>query len=297
MALSSGPLEEFFGRRIIDPWLYLSDICRIRPCPPDCPARSAERAVAAPDGLNKLLDLTLGPVFTGAVTAARVLRNDRSTGTREAILSAAERLFAERGMYAVSNRQISEAAGQGNNAAACYHFGTRIDLLRAIESKHREPIEELRGQTLAGIGDSTELRDWVGALVRPLTDHLTTLGNPTWYARFAAQAMADPTYRQVVTKDALTSPALVHVIDGINRCLPDLPKRVRFERMVMARNLLMHTCAEHEGELAEHGPRSRSSWPIAAEGLIDAIVGLWRASVHRTVVRASSQTEEKERYV
>ncbi|MGO9035535.1 MAG: TetR family transcriptional regulator, partial [Mycobacterium sp.] len=41
-------------------------------------------------------------MFTEAVTAARVLRNDRSTGTREAILSAAERLFAERGMYAVS---------------------------------------------------------------------------------------------------------------------------------------------------------------------------------------------------
>jgi AcrR family transcriptional regulator len=220
-------------------------------------------------------------VFTESVTAARVLRNDRSTGTREAILSAAERLFAERGMYAVSNRQISEAAGQGNNAAACYHFGTRTDLLRAIESKHRMPIEELRAQMLAGVEGSTELRDWVGTLVRPLTDHLTALGNPSWYARFAAQAMADPTYRQVVTKDALGSPVLVQAIGGINRCLPDLPKRVRFERMVMARNLLMHTCAEHEGELAEHGPRSRSSWPIAAEGLIDAIVGLWQAPLHR----------------
>jgi AcrR family transcriptional regulator len=233
------------------------------------------------DQLNKLLDLTHSLVFTEPVTAARVLRNDRSTGTREAILSAAERLFAERGMSAVSNRQISEAAGQGNNAAACYHFGTRTDLLRAIESKHRVPIEELRAQMLAGIEGSMELRDWVGTLVRPLTDHLTALGNPSWYARFAALAMADPTYRQVVTKDALGSPVLVRAIDGINRCLPDLPKRVRFERMVMARNLLMHTCAEHEGELADHGPRSRSSWPIAAEGLIDAIVGLWQAPVHR----------------
>lgn len=52
------------------------------------------------------------------------------------LLAAAERLFAERGMHAVSNRQISEAASQGNNAAVCYHFGTRTDLLRAIESKH-----------------------------------------------------------------------------------------------------------------------------------------------------------------
>src|SRR6201992_4222951 len=159
------------------------------------------------------------------MTAARDLRTERSIATREAILCAAERLFAERGMYAVSNRQISEAAGQGNNAAACYHFGSRTDLLRAIEGKHRLPVEELRAQMLADIEGSTELRDWVGALVRPLTDHLTALGNPSWYARFAAQAMADPTYRQVVTKDALTSPLLVQAIDGIHRCLPDLPKR------------------------------------------------------------------------
>lgn len=214
------------------------------------------------------------------MTAERVARSDRSTGTREAILSAAEVLFAERGMYAVSNRQISEAAGQGNNAAACYHFGTRTDLLRAIESRHRGPIEELRAQMLSAIDDSTDLRDWVGALVRPLTDHLHALGTPSWYARFAAQAMADPTYRHVVTKDALTSPLLVRTIAGINRCLPDLPRRVRSERVVMVRNLLMHTCAEHEGALAEHGPRSRSAWPVAGEGLIDAIVGLWRAPVH-----------------
>jgi AcrR family transcriptional regulator len=216
-------------------------------------------------------------------TAARVVRTDRSTGTREVLLTAAERLFAERGIYAVSNRQISEAAGQGNNAAACYHFGTRIDLLRAIEGKHRVPIEELRAQMLADIGDSTELRDWVGTLVRPLTDHLAALGNPTWYARFAALAMADPTYRHVVTKDALASPVLVKAIEGINRCLPDLPKRVRFERIVMARNLLMHSCAEHEGALAEQAPRTRSPWPIAGEGLIDAIAGLWQAPVHVNV--------------
>jgi AcrR family transcriptional regulator len=211
------------------------------------------------------------------VTAARVLSSDRSSGTRQLILAAAERLFAERGMYAVSNRQISEAAGQGNNAAVCYHFGTRTDLLRAIEAKHREPIEALRARKLAEIDGSTELRDWVSTLVTPLTDHLAALGSPSWYARFAAQAMADPGSRHVVTRDALASPLLVRAIDGINECLPDLPRRVRFERIVMARNLLMHTCAEHESALAEHGPRARSPWPVAAEGLVDAIAGLWQA--------------------
>ena len=122
------------------------------------------------------------------------------------------------------------------------------------------------------------LRDWVGTLVLPLTDHLAALGNP---AVRAVRRAGDggPTYRQVVTKDALTSPELVAAINGINQCLPDLPKRVRSQRLVMARNLLMHTCAEHEGELAERGRDARPSWSAEAEGLIDAIAGLWRAPV------------------
>ena len=52
--------------------------------------------------------------------------------------------------------------------------------------------------------ESTDMRDWVACLVRPLTDHLADLGNPTWYARFAAQAMTDPAYHSIVVKDALS---------------------------------------------------------------------------------------------
>ena len=208
-------------------------------------------------------------------TAAKL----RASGTREAILAAAERLFAEHGVYAVSNRQVSEAAGQGNNAAVGYHFGTKGDLVRAIESKHREPIEQLREQMVAQTAESTDLRGWVACLVCPLTEHLEELGNPTWYARFAAQAMADPAYNDIVTKDALASSSLVQVIKGINRCLPDLPGHVHTERNIMARNLLMHTCAEFERALAEGTRVPRSGWRQASSGLIDAIVGLWLAPV------------------
>ena len=82
--------------------------------------------------------------LTDQVTTARAARSDRASTTQEAILTAAERLFAEHGVFAVSNRQVSEAAGQGNNAAVGYHFGTKTDLVRAIERRHREPIERLR---------------------------------------------------------------------------------------------------------------------------------------------------------
>ena len=191
--------------------------------------------------------------MTVAMTAARPLRTERASTTREAILTAAERLYAEHGVYAVSNRQVSEAAGQGNNAAVGYHFGTKTDLVRAIEERHRAPIEEHRERMVAETDEATDMRGWVSCLVRPLTDHLADLGNPTWYARFAAQAMTDPAYHGFVVKDALSSPSLVQVVDGINRCLPDLPLDVRFDRNIMARNLLMHSCADRERALGEGG--------------------------------------------
>jgi AcrR family transcriptional regulator len=215
-------------------------------------------------------------------TVGRPVRSERASSTQEAILVAAERLFAEHGVFAVSNRQVSEAAGQGNNAAVGYHFGTKGDLVRAIEEKHRGPVEQLREQMVTELlksGDSPEMRDWVACLVRPLTDHLESLGSPTWYARFAAQAMTDPAYYNIIVKGALSSPSLVQVVEGINRCLPDLPVAVRFERNIMARNLLMHTCADRERALATGSSMHQSSWRAAASGLIDAIVGLWLAPV------------------
>src|SRR5436853_6321448 len=111
-------------------------------------------------------------------TVGRAVRSERASSTQEAILVAAERLFAEHGMFAVSNRQVSEAAGQGNNAAVGYHFGTKADLVRAIEQKHRGPVEQLREQMVAELvdgGASAKMRDWVACLVRPLTGQLADL--------------------------------------------------------------------------------------------------------------------------
>jgi AcrR family transcriptional regulator len=229
--------------------------------------------------LNQSLDLRRPTALTRGVTTARTVRADRASSTQEAILKAAERLYAEHGVFAVSNRQVSEAAGQGNNAAVGYHFGTKTDLVRAIEQKHRASIERLLETMVATTKDSTELRDWVACLVCSLTEHLAQLGNPTWYARFAAQALTDPAYHKIVIKDALASPSLVQVVDGITRCLPDLPMAVVTERNIMARNLMMHTCADFERAFAEGADVPRTSWTAVGSGLIDAIVGLWLAPV------------------
>ncbi len=207
-------------------------------------------------------------------------RSERLNTTRERILSTAERLFAEHGVFAVSNRQISESAGQGNNAAVGYHVGTKVDLVRAIVRKHTEHIEQLRMRMLDALGEQARVRDWVTCLVRPSTDHLASLGNPTWFSRFGAQVMTDPAMRPIMVEESLNSPSLRRILDGLHTCLPDLPSEVRAERGDMARQLMVHMCAERERALDEGAETPRSSWHAAATGLIDAITAIWLAPVH-----------------
>jgi AcrR family transcriptional regulator len=214
--------------------------------------------------------------------AGRTTRGARAHATREQILIAAERLFAEHGVIAVSNRQVSEAAGQGNNTAVGYHFGTKADLVRAIARKHSAPIEEKRQRMVAEIADSDDIRDWVSCLIRPVTEHLAEVGSPTWFARFGAQVMTDPTMRPIMVDESLSSPSLVRIVDGIQRCLPDLPDEVRAERSDMARQLLVHMMAERERALAEGTPTPRSTWDDAATGIVDALVGMWLAPITKS---------------
>jgi AcrR family transcriptional regulator len=223
-----------------------------------------------------------GVLVRGAATKAGgngVTPVARGQATREAILDAAERLFAEHGLDNVSHRQISAAAGQGNNAAVTYHFGTAADLVEAVLERHAAAMEGLRARHLARVERSSDLRDWLDGLVRPTADHLQELGTPTWYARLSAQLATDPRRQALVVERSLRSPSLQRLVDGLQRCLPDLPEAVRAERSGMMRLLSVHVYAEREGALAAGTSPVRLSWKDCADGLIDALIGLWLAPV------------------
>ena len=64
--------------------------------------------------------------------------------TRKKLVTAAEALFAEHGIEAVSLRSITRAAGQRNANALQYHFGDRSGLVRAVLEKHNAGIDPLR---------------------------------------------------------------------------------------------------------------------------------------------------------
>ncbi len=73
--------------------------------------------------------------------------NISSPGTKERILDAAERLFAERGVAATSLRAIIAAAGV-NLAAVHYHFGSKEALVAAVVGRRVEPLNRKRLELL-----------------------------------------------------------------------------------------------------------------------------------------------------
>ncbi|WP_086664556.1 TetR/AcrR family transcriptional regulator [Lentzea kentuckyensis] len=201
-------------------------------------------------------------------------RSRTPESTRRRILETAERMFAEHGVFSVSNRQISDEAGLGNNTAVSYHFGSKADLLRAIYLRHNEPMEILREKQLESRAGSTGLRDWLTCVVRPFTDHLASLGSNSWYARFAAQLMTEPKLRELGLLDVGRTELQRTITLGLHRCLPDLPPAVRAERDEMARVLMVHMCARREADLPDD---SAAIWDATAIGLIDALAGLYEA--------------------
>ncbi|KAA1418326.1 TetR/AcrR family transcriptional regulator [Mumia zhuanghuii] len=205
-------------------------------------------------------------------------RDARAAATQEAILTTAEQLFAEHGIANVSNRQISEAAGQGNNAAVGYHFGTKTDLVRAIAQKHAEAITAIRERMLAEMDESADLRDWVACLVEPVAEHLDDLGDQTWYARFTAQLSTDPALRLLVDRQTADDDSIRAVIAGIERHLPAMPPEVWRARATMMRYLLTQMNAERERAIADGAPidRERRATTVA---LVDAITGMLQAPV------------------
>jgi AcrR family transcriptional regulator len=85
-------------------------------------------------------------------------------------MDAAERLFAERGIDAVSLRTINTEAGY-SVAALHYHFATRDGLVRALLERAQPQMFAQRAAMIAALGaqKAPTLEGIVAALVMPLT--------------------------------------------------------------------------------------------------------------------------------
>ena len=91
--------------------------------------------------------------------------------TRDAILDAAERRFAERGFAAVSVREISTEAGLRNQASLYHHFRHKRALYEAVLARGIEPILALVSESAEDAEREGYGEHFVDRLVVYLADH------------------------------------------------------------------------------------------------------------------------------
>jgi AcrR family transcriptional regulator len=194
--------------------------------------------------------------------------------TRERLILAGERVFAERGVGAASLREIGVAAGQRNTAAAQYHFGTKEALIAAIFEYRMTAINARRLEMLARAqadGRAGDLRSMLEAYVFPLAESIAAGGKH--YGRFMAQLYAVPGFRS--SFDWENAESLRLVWRGITRCLAGVPRPVVTARLRMLTHLTVHAMADHEPP-ARATVRTPPRWALdlvdAAEGLLTATV-------------------------
>lgn len=110
-------------------------------------------------------------------------RYKKSEDIRSLLLDTAEALFAERGYFGVSVRDITDAAGV-RNASINYHFGTKENLFVAVIDRRIEPLAKARLERLASVTPNAEepltsARSIADAFAGPMLDFAAN-GGPGW---------------------------------------------------------------------------------------------------------------------
>jgi AcrR family transcriptional regulator len=114
----------------------------------------------------------------------------RDTETRDRLLKAAERLFADRGFKKVTVRDICRVA-RANVAAVNYHFGDKLGLYREVMQSAIDAMAATsEAARQAGVGQSPEeqLRRFIAIFVH----RVLTPGNDTVH-KLVQREMNDPT--------------------------------------------------------------------------------------------------------
>ncbi|MGH7786910.1 MAG: TetR/AcrR family transcriptional regulator [Candidatus Binatia bacterium] len=160
--------------------------------------------------------------------------------TREALLDAAERLFAAHGIGAVSLRTINTAAGARNVSAAHYHFGSKDGIVAAVVARRMAALarDRLAALETAAAGGAPELRALVEAVVLPFIRMLADDAPQAAYVAFLARLVGEVD----AALEQLAPPPFWRMIERLvrllERALPDVPPRVL---LVRVRFLLQQT--------------------------------------------------------
>ncbi|MEO0817965.1 MAG: TetR family transcriptional regulator [Pseudomonadota bacterium] len=178
----------------------------------------------------------------------------RRQDTKAALMRAAERLFAEKGLGGVSVRDITLAAGARNQSALHYHFGGMSELISEVFAHRYRAIEDARRKRLAEMaaaGTDGDILKLMEAAVSPLLEACHE-EDGRLYARFCVQLTTDPRFDvlQLIRDTGMESANLMRELIG--EALADLPEDILRTRLTRLFTISMILMADYAG-LVEAG--------------------------------------------
>lgn len=205
--------------------------------------------------------------------------NEAGEETRTRLLDAAERLFAERNLDAVSVRDITEAAG-ANTAAVHYHFGSKAGLVTAILERRAGVMGRRRAELLDALEgrQHLDLRSVAEAMVLPTAEMAASAPGGQHYVAFLATLGSSTDLLTDLIRPYVDTDRFLEVLA---RVTPHLPAEVRLLRFAVAKDLVNRVLGQPAGQV--HRWIESASPGADAEmagSLVDIVVGIFAAEVH-----------------
>ena len=212
--------------------------------------------------------------------AAHAIKASKSAA-RQQLIAAAERLFADSGIDAVSLRQINVAAKQKNSSAAHYHFGSKEALILAIYGARMESVNKRRLRVLEQVENDQQqqsVRALVESIVQPIVDEIDADNSGSAYIGFMAQAVGHPQLNLAKLWQQEHSDALAKVLKLLEAALPNLPEPLFGQRFGLAFEQIVHSLADRE-KLRGSDAEFKVHGDLFVSNLIDSIAGSMEASI------------------
>jgi AcrR family transcriptional regulator len=199
--------------------------------------------------------------------------------TRLALLRAAERLFAAKGVDAVSLREIAAAAGQGNHSAAAYHFSHKRELINAVLERHSGPIQAGWLATLDHMRSEgrESLEELVSLLVRSLVRKLDDPDGGADYLLVVAELVTSRTF-PITTLPATSAPGILKLMAALMRHVESVPFNLLPLRMMRVAAVLYCSIADYHRLVTSGHKISREEFTA---DLITSLIGLLSAKSRR----------------
>ena len=207
-------------------------------------------------------------------------------GSRARLLDAAEALFAERGVDAVSLREINAAAGQRNASGLQYHFGGRAGLLSAVIDRHMATVDRARHERLdelETLDPPAPVRAVMAALVEPLAERLADPSGRR-YLQILGQLAALPESAVLATPPDRFNPSIARATRLLDDHGPNLPTAIARARNSLVTSFLLRALADRAGGPSDDDPSDE----VFVAALVDALVAVHTGPVSDATADAIS---------